>query len=515
MAQQHPLESGLRPLYNESTHMQSLDWIVMLAYAALVIGIGLAASRGQNSAESHLRADRSLPAWAVVFSILATEVSAATYIGVPEAAYKGNWSYLQFAMGALLGKFVLATTFVPRYWQLQLPTVYGFLGQRIGPLAQRACACAFLGGRLIASGVRLFIAALAFDAATGFGLGNAIVVMALLSTVYTLLGGLKAVVWTDVAQGTIFALGALVALLVGLSALAISPGECIDRALEAGKLSVIKWDANPFTDSYQALTAVLGGFVLALASHGTDQENVQHMLNVRNQRGSSLSILTSGLFTFPIVALFLSVGTMLWAFYTEHTPVGYGISTAEEVKRIFPNFIVHELPAGVRGLVFAGLFAAAVSSLGATLNATTSAWTSDIRPRKHTSLTQVRILNCAFGAALTLVGAFFAWYSQGSSTDLVQLALSAMTILYPGILGAFLVALFLDTRGNDRSVPLGMLVGVLFGTLFFFQKQLLVPLGLPELAWPWTMSLSTLCAVLVAASGVRRAGAGVHGAGRA
>ena len=488
--------------------MEALDWIVMVAYAALVIGIGVAASRGQHSAESHLRADRSLPAWAVVFSILATEVSAATYIGVPEAAYKGNWSYLQFALGALLGKLVLATTFVPRYWKLELPTVYGFLGQRIGPLAQRASACAFLGGRLIASGVRLFIAALAFDAATGFGLGNAILGMALLSTVYTLLGGLKAVVWTDVAQGTIFALGALVALLVGLSAISAAPGELVERALDAGKLTVLKWDANPFTDSYQMLTAILGGFVLALASHGTDQENVQHMLNVRNKRGSALSILTSGLFTFPIVALFLSVGTMLWAFYSEHTPAGYGIQSPEEIKRIFPNFIVHELPAGVRGLVFAGLFAAAVSSLGATLNATTSAWINDIRRHAESSLTRVRILNCAFGLLLMLVGSFFAWYSKDSTLDLVQLALSAMTILYPGILGAFLVALFLDKRGNDASVPLGMLAGALLGALFFFQKQLLAPLGMPELAWPWTMSIATLTAVLVASLGVRGRGVG-------
>lgn len=483
--------------------METIDWIVMLAYAALVVGIGVAASRGQHSAEGHLRADRSLPAWAVVFSILATEVSAATYIGVPEAAYKGNWSYLQFALGALLGKLVLATTFVPRYWKLQLPTVYGFLGQRIGPLAQKSCAWAFLGGRLIASGVRLFIAALAFDAATGFGLGNAIVGMALLSTVYTLLGGLKAVVWTDVAQGTIFALGALVALLVGLHALSIEPGAVVERALAAGKLTVFQWEANPFSDAYQTLTAILGGFVLALASHGTDQENVQHMLNVRNQRGSALSILTSGLFTFPIVALFLSVGTMLWAFYAENTPTAYGITTPEEVKRIFPNFIVHEMPAGLRGLVFAGLFAAAVSSLGATLNATTSAWTSDIRPLADTGLARVRRLIFVFGLLLCAVGLFFGWYSEGSTIDLVQLALSAMTILYPGILGAFLVALFLDTRGNDTSVPLGMLTGVLFGTAFFFQKQLLAPLGLPELAWPWTMTIATLAAVLVAGSAAR------------
>jgi hypothetical protein len=118
-------------------------------------------------------------------------------------------------------------------------------------------------------------------------------------------------------------------------------------------------------------------------------------------------------------------------------------------------------------------------------------------------LARVRRLIFVFGLLLCAVGLFFGWYSEGSTIDLVQLALSAMTILYPGILGAFLVALFLNTRGNDTSVPLGMLTGVLFGTVFFFQKQILIPLGLPELAWPWTMSIATLAAVFVASMGSR------------
>ncbi|MBK7643616.1 MAG: hypothetical protein IPJ19_11325 [Planctomycetes bacterium] len=483
--------------------MQAFDWLVLAAYSSLLLFLGWRASRGDRTAESHLRANRSLPAWAVVFSILATEVSAATYIGVPEAAYNGNWTYLEFAVGNLLGKWFLSRRVIPRYWRLQLPTVYGFLGQRIGPRTQRAAASAFLCGRLIASGVRLFIAAYAFAVVTGFELRSAILVMALLSTAYTFVGGLKAVVWTDVAQGSIFFIGAATALAVGLAQIGLPLGELVREASQAGKFDLVAFDKPLLRDAYNPIAAVLGGFFLVLATHGTDQENVQHMLSTRSAGGSSRSILASGFLTFPIVALFLAVGTMLWV-YHRHVAVAYSLATPADVHRIFPNFIMHQLPTGVRGLVFAGLFAAAVSSLGATLNATTSAWTSDIfPPRAGTSarLSTVRGLICAFGVALALVALFFAWFTAGTESDLVQIALSAMTILYGGILGTFLVALFLERRGSDLSLLLGMLAGVGVGALLYFGQQPL--LGRTALAWPWYLPLSAGTTVLVALTGRR------------
>jgi SSS family transporter len=474
--------------------VRALDWAVLLAYGGLLVLLGWRASRGARSAESHLRADRSLPAWAVIFSVLATEISAATYIGVPESAYRGDWTYLQFAIGALLGKWVLSTWFIRLYWRLDLPTVYGFLGRRIGPGTQRASALAFLVGRLIASGVRLFIAALAFSVVTGFSLEGAIVVMSALSTLYTLLGGLRAVVWTDVAQGSIFAIGAAVALGVGLAKLGLPVGQVLGEAWDAGKLQVLAFGPGEpgWLASVRPLpVAVLGGFFLTLASHGTDQENVQYLLNTRSERASARTIVGSGLITFPIVALFLSVGTMLWAFH-RHVPVE--AYAPDDTRRIFPNFIMHVLPAGVRGLVFAGLFAAAISSLGATVSATTAAWLADLRPGRAAGLLRVRLISLVFGALLGLVGLFFAWYSRGSGDQLVQIALGAMTILYGGILGGFLVALLFERRGDDLSVSLGMAAGVLAGAALFFQVELF-GLGQRVLEWPWFIPISAALAV--------------------
>ena len=468
--------------------MQATDWAVLLGYVALVLGIGWYVSRGTKSAEGHLRANRDLPAWAVVFSILAAEISAATYIGVPQDSFSGNWTYLQFAIGALLGKWVVSSWFVRLYWRLNLPTVYGLLAQRIGPRSQRASAWAFLCGRLVASGVRLYIAAIAFSVVTHVPVSGCILLMAGISTLYTLVGGLRAVVWTDVAQGTVFFVGALTALVVGLHEIGLPVGQIASEALEAGKLRLFGLHENPLVSTSSLWSALLGGFLLSLAVQGTDQEAVQHMLNTRSERSAGRTVLTSGLVTFPIVATFLAVGTMLWAFQRHVGAHGYALGTDEEIKRVFPNFILHEMPVGLRGLVFAGLFAAAISSLGATLNAAAAAWTHDILPRAQAlSLSRVRLLTGSFGLLLAGIGLFFDWYARDSPIHLVQIALGAMTILYGGILGAFLVALFAARRGNDASVPLGMLAGVVCGATFYFF--------LPGvLAWPWSLALSTAVA---------------------
>ncbi len=483
--------------------MKTLDWMVLAAYTGVMIFVGYWASRGSKSGDSHLRASRSLPAWAVVFSVLATEVSAATYIGVPEQGFRGGWTYLQYAIGALLAKVVLAFVVLPLYWRLNLETVYGFLGQRIGPLTQKAAAVAFLVGRLVASGVRLFIAALAFCTVTKTELHHAILLMAGISTVYTLLGGLKAVVWTDVLQGTIFAVGALTAIWFGLSEAGLSLGELFSRAHDAGKLEVIRLQDPKlpwYLSTSTLFSAVFGAMCLGLATHGTDQENVQHLLNTKSAKASRWSIVTSGVFTFPIVALFLTVGTVLWAFHLERPQTAYDLTVDADIKRIFPNFIVHVMPAGLRGLVFAGLFAAAISSLGATLNATSATWLKDIRPPRkgEVSLLRVRLQNLVFGVCLAGVGLFFAARDGNSAQSLIDTALSAMTMIYGGILGIFLIGLLFRRCPTDHSGLIALGVGVYSGIFLFFHKDWL-KLEQPWFAWTYNIPVSVSLTLIVAA----------------
>ncbi|MCE9592551.1 MAG: hypothetical protein K8S98_00020 [Planctomycetes bacterium] len=486
--------------------MSALDWIVIAVYALFIVAIGLYAGRGAKSAEGHLRGGRSLPAWAVVFSILATEISAATYIGVPEKGYAGDWTYLQTTVGYLFGKLVLATFFIGLYWRLNLTSVYGLLGQRIGPRTQRAAAWGFLGARLIASGVRLYIGAFALQVAAGVSLELSMVVMAVVSTAYTWIGGLKAVVWTDVAQGSIFFIGAATALIFGLHAIDIPLGDLMREAFDAGKLRTMTLEDGG--QSWLATqkpwpVAALFGATLVLASHGTDQENVQHLLNTKSARSSTWSMVFSALFAFPVVATFLAVGTMLWL-YHRHVPVT--AYSPDDTHQIFPNFIVHAMPAGLRGLVFAGLFATSIAHLGAMLNAASTIWITDIAPPKPgvtASLGRVRRLMCVFGALLLGVGFFFGHWQHVDSKSLIDLALSAMTIVYGGILGVFLVALLLKRRGSDTSTVAGLACGVAVGALGFFQKQIFAWES-AKLDWAYTIPLAATVTFAVAALGRRK-----------
>jgi Na+/proline symporter len=359
----------------------------------------------------------------------------------------------------------------------------------------------------------MFIAALAFAVATGLEehLWLVIAAIALLSTAYTLLGGLKGVVWTDVAQGSMFFVGASIALAVGLAALPFDPWSALREAWSAGKLQVLTFadpQGTPWYASKAVLpSAVIGGFFLSLATYGTDQENVQHLLNTRSERGSVRALVASGLFTFPVAGLFLAVGTMLWL-YHRHVPVS--AYSAAEARTIFPNFIVHAIPIGLRGLVFAGLFAAAMANLGAMLNAAAATWTTDIRPRAlepRAALRRVRALVVAFGAVLALLALGFTALPKDAS--LIHTALSAMTILYGGILGVFLAALLFEGRGSDASVVAGLAVGVAIGALLFFWRPIF---GVPApVSWPLYIPISASATLCVAALG-RRAAAPALGA---
>lgn len=497
--------------------MNWLDWGVVAGYVGLIVYVGWRAARGERSADAHLRANRDLPAWAVVFSVLATEVSAATYIGVPESAFRGNWNYLQFAIGALIGKVIVGTVLVKLYWRLNLATAYGFLAQRAGPRTQRAAASAFVVGRLIGSGVRTFIAAVAFSVVADVDLYAAIAGICIIATLYTMFGGLKAVVWTDVAQGSIFFIGATAAVMFALwklSGAGVGPGSVVTEALDAGKLQFLNLDfvssgawQDIFSTHKPLITAIVGGAFLTLATHGTCQENVQHLLNVRSEKGAVRSLITSGLFTFPIVAMFLSVGSVLWVYHRHFAAVGYGITDDADVRRIFPNFTMHVMPEGLRGLVFAGLFAAAVASLGATINAVVATWSRDIRPARELSLRGVRSLMAGCGVVLMGIAIFFVWWASQSTDDLVNIALSSMTIIYGGILGTFLSALLLPRR-QDGALVVALSVGILAGVMLFFHPQLLAWIGgravaAPVLAWPWYIPVSTACTVAVASLGPR------------
>jgi len=483
--------------------MTGLDIAILGAYAAVLLGIAARVAPGQSQEGEFSLGGRNLPTWAVLCSMTATELSAATFIGVPHAAYTGDWSYLQLGVGALLAKGVLARYVIPLYRRLGIVTVYGFLAQRFGSRPQRSAALAFLGGRLLASGARLFIAGLALSAVSDIPIEWAVAGAGCIAGLYTLAGGIRAVVWTDTLQAVLLMASALAVL--GL--LVFVTPEGLDGLLAWGsagdRTRILHLDPLvSLTDGRALGTALMGAFFLTLATHSTDHDMVQRLLTTRSTEGGSRALLGSALLNFPLTLLFLLIGTGLAHFYA--TAPGYSI---DDPAQILPLFAFHELPSGLRGLLFAGLFAAAMSSLDSAICALATTYTHDIRPAAPGAptnpLRRVRISSAVLTVLLVLAAIGLAKYhamlaATGSDLSLVEFALSSMTILYGGLLGIFALGITTRRRGSPASVVAGLGVGAGIGLMLFVHPLLL---GKTALAWPWWIPISAATTYAIAATG--------------
>ena len=484
--------------------MDGISWIdglVVVAYFAAVITLAVRLSRGQRSTHDFFLGGRALPWWAAALSTVATETSAVTFIGVPLAAYTGDWSFLQFVGGYVLGRVFLALFFLRAFYRQDFETVYGYLGDRFSRGVQTLASVIFLCGRVIASAVRLFAGCLALQVAVGGGdasLITAIVVLGVLATLVTYTGGVRAVIWTDVVLGLTFVVAALGCVVYLVQALPAGLDTVFaDPEVLREKTRIIHWGWE-WSRSNTLCAGLIGGFVLTLATHGTDQDIVQRLLTCNDSGEGRRAILGSAVLIVPLVVLFLSIGTFLY-FHHYPTPprvIPEGIGRNE----LLPRFIVEELPLGFRGFVIAGLLAASFSSLTSVLNALASTTINDLyrtwraarggdnptvgedterlEERQRRELRLSRLVTLAWGAILTAAALLFV----GEQENVLVLALKALMYFYGGLLGAFLLGLFSERRGSPRSVGAGMLAGV-FVVLHLQLREFLV-------AAPETLSAS-------------------------
>ena len=447
----------------------TLDLAVLVLYLVATTAWGAWLGRGQKGGTDYFLGSRSLPWVAVMLSVVATETSTLTFLSVPGVSYAGSLVFLQLTLGYLTGRIVVSFVFLPAYYRGELTTAYALLEARFGLGARRFTSGIFMLTRLLADSVRLFATAIPLALITGWPYPTSIAVIGVLTVIYTYFGGIKAVVWVDAVQMSLYLVGAIVAIAAIQMAVPGGWSEVIVSADIAGKMQVLDFSWN-LTTPYTIWAGVLGGAVFTMASHGTDQLIVQRLLTCRDQRSAQKALIGSGVVVIFQFMVFLVLGLGLWSFY--------GGRDFDSTDAIFATFIVEQLPPWVTGLLIAGVFAAAMSSLSSSINSLASAsaydyWAPFVGARDD----EARILRAGkvftlIWAALLIGGAItFIPLSQGTSA--VEVALGVAALVYGGLLGVFALGV-LTKRPGQRAAIFGIVVGI--GTVTLMKGMM---------AWPW------------------------------
>jgi SSS family transporter len=464
--------------------MRALDWAVMAAYFTAILAIGVHFTRRQQDASDYFLGRHSLPWWAVMFSIVATETSALTVISIPGLGARDNLTFLQLPIGYLVGRIGVAIWLLPGYFTGEHETAYSRLETRFGPQTRKVASAIFMGIRALGDSVRVFATAIPLTIVTGWSIPVSVIVVALVTLAYTWAGGIKAVVWVDVMQLGIYVVGG-VATLIAAWLLLGDPGETFQRAADLGKLKTFDWSLS-FSTTYTFLGGLIGGALLSAASHGTDHLIVQRLLATRNLSDARRALVGSGILVIGQFALFLLVGTMLWA-------VGADDPTLKS-DELFPTFAVAQLPPGVSGIVVAGLLAAAMSTVSSSLNSLASAATHDFYAPMTGRRDARHLLRVGRWATIAWAAVLAGGALSFRSTDqpVVELALSIASITYGALLGTYILG---GVRKAARQIDAIVAIAVATGAM------LIVVLGKPwifaELAWPWYVPIGTLITLTV------------------
>ncbi len=499
-----------------------LDILVLVSYLALVAGIGFWSARGNRTTHDYFLGGRQIPWWAAGLSILATETSALTFIGAPTQSLKGDWTYLQLGIGSAIARFLVAWVLIRAYYNANVFTVYDYLGKRFGPLSRLLASLLFFVGRSLGSGVRLYGAAICLVVVTEISFPLAITLIATVAVLYTVCGGIKSVIWTDALQGVMLVGGGVIAVWWMATHLDMSFAEGVARLRESGtdagnKARIFNFSLDP-RQAYTLFAGLVASTFLTLSTHGTDQDMVQRVLTCSSVSGGRKSLILSAVLSLPVAALFLCVGSCLWLYYGEEGAFQVASEMAARAGEsspskgydyVFLRFVVSELPAGVRGLIVAGVFAAAMSSLDSAIAALSSTavkslWEPHVAPNRDEAyyLRASRIFAAVFGVVLIAV-AWTTWVvgASGSAREgfgVLMLGLLVLTWIFPPLLGIFLVGA-LTQRGSDRGNVLAVLCGVGLSLFFWFWSDITGQAERP-VAYIWNSLLGCAMSFSIAVS---------------
>ena len=456
--------------------LNHLDLAIIALYLVGITLFGLRFRKKQRSLRDYFLADRNIPWWAISLSIVAAETSTLTIISMPGLAYDSNLTFLQVAMGYVVGRIIISFVLLPHYFRGDLYTAYQLIERRFGTRLRTVTASLFLLTRAAAEGVRVYAVSIVVSIALGTGQIASIAIITLLTLIYTFEGGLAAVIWTDVVQTVIYIGGTLVGVFTILHLVPGGWPAIHAAAANAGKLQVFDFTPN-FWLPYTFWAGLIGGALFNTASHGTDQLIVQRLLAARNERQSATALISSGIAIFFQFALFLIVGVMLWVYY------GMPSSAFGKADYIYPKFIVSQLPHGISGLLIAAILAAAMSNLSAALNSLSSSSMMDFYLRRHPQTDdrkQLRLSRIStFFWALLLFA--LAVLSLHKVARVIEVGLAIASVAYGALLGVFLLGV-LTKRANELGGMVGMLFG--FAIEFYLWMWTKVP-------WTWYVPMGT------------------------
>lgn len=524
------------------------DLLVIAAYFAGVTGIGIYFSRRSKDTSDFALGGRSIPWWAVLASILAAEISAGTFFGAPGEGFKTrNFTYAQLMVGYLLARVVVSFVFIPAYYRHNVVSIYEFLENRFGPRTRRLASMVFLITRSLASGSRLWVPTILLiviwdrmhPGAPLVGMqqfyftGAILIFITLLTAAYTAVGGIKAVIWTDVLQIAVLfgALGFSLYYLLGhipggwegAKKFLTGPHDLTlwswTGEMPAGEnwneYSLWKKITQVLTQEYTVWAAFLGSTFITLATHGTDQDMVQRMLTAKNKHQSAVATILSGLADIPVTIAVLAIGILLHVFYNHvihdpNLPLAKGL---QDGSKAFPYFVVDVMPGGLRGLVIAGVLATTMGSLGTALNSLATSYSRDFHFRwfktpddEHGRVRIIKIATVAFAAVLIAVGLVTAYVKASHpQLSIIGIILGSFGYTYGSLLGIFMVALFTKNRGSDTGNVIAMTAGFvvvavlsnLFG-LGDFVNGMIPSAKLPTIEFPWRIMFGTIVTAAVA-----------------
>ena len=432
----------------------TIDYVVLVVYILGIAALGASFGRKQHDTKDYFLGGRSIPWWAIGLSVMATQASAITFIGAPGWGYEGGLERMNFVINVPLVMAFLILTLVPFFYRTEVFTAYEYLERRFDTKTRVLTALLFLVSRGLATGVVLFAPALVLSVVTGWDTNVTIVLMAVIAVAYTVLGGISAVIWTDVVQMFILWFGAGLSIFIIVGSLPADGPGVIAIASQEGLLDSLNFDPDP-TVTYSLWAGVIGGFFLHAAYFGCDQSQIQRVLTSSSIKNSRMSLLVGGILMFPQMLLFLFIGVMLYAFYQD-----IGQPQLDNINELFPRFIVEYLPVGISGLVIAGVFAAAMSSLDSALNSLAAVTVRDFyakffRPNadeKH--YLNVSRWATVFWGVYAMIFAFFA----GNLGPVIETINRIGSYFYGALLGVFVLAIF-----SRRATGSGAFVGVLAG----------------------------------------------------